>query len=207
MNYASASVRVSLELPQGWYGLDLQGDDIGGQVRAMVEERAAAEPALSRHFRDLTQSLQDLAAEGVERNAVLTGLLLDVINDAPVVGHLLAFVAQWEGFEQGPGFDDLAVDLAIPRYGDVGPRYVDRVELPAANAVKVAFIGETARGEDGSTVALSAVQYWVPLDHTSEVLILSFTTPTLALADELEKMFDAVAMTLELEGARAGGNT
>ncbi len=60
------------------------------------------------------------------------------------------------------------------------------------------FLAETGAGEGGRTIPLDAVQYWLPVTGTSEVLIMSFTTPALAYGDTLAETFDDIAKKLTI---------
>lgn len=211
MTYASATFDVGLELPREWYTVDPSTDDLSAAIGRVVDERLATDPRLVPLRAGLVDSLVELGLDARTKNALLAAALIDPSEDRFSVAHLLFFLTSRDpagpsgDHNGGPdhsrppeSVDEIAARLQQPRDGDIGPRYVKIVDLPAGRGVCVRFMAETDRDEQNRAFALECVQYWIPVAGTNEVMIGSFTTPMLARADEFAAMFEDVAGTLSI---------
>ncbi|MGH7747784.1 MAG: hypothetical protein ACREQ5_23945, partial [Candidatus Dormibacteria bacterium] len=74
---------------------------------------------------------------------------------------------------------------------------VQVVELPAGRAVRVSRMRSTdIPGTDGSLLT-SEVQYLLPVPASTAMAVLTFSTPTIALADRFAELFDLMAERFE----------
>lgn len=85
--------------------------------------------------------------------------------------------------------------MQAPRPEDVDGREVAVVALPAGPAVRVHAISESGAGS-GRTTFVEGVDHFVPVPGADDALLLSCTTPSVAVGDLLLPLFDEIARSL-----------
>ena len=140
--------------------------------------------------------LAQATAEATRRGAVFASLLSDVVDGRPVAASLLVSMAA--GQHGGAiGHLDALADRLRAGVSDTGEAEVGVVDLPAGLAVRTRR--RTVTRSESRQVApteVESVQYFVPVPGTAALLVLSFSTPSLTLADALVALFDAIAESL-----------
>lgn len=195
MTTSTSWVDVAVDLPSPWFHLDLRSEDLATFISGLVDSRLEDEPRLVP-FRDSLHALLDgFAREAIEKHAVTAGLYASGREGAPVIAHLLVYVSPAAAASEVRTLGDVAGELRTPREGDLGPREVTEVDLPSGHAVRARFLAETLRDERGDAAALECVQYWIPIPQSTDVAIVSFTTPTLHFANDLANVFDELGRT------------
>lgn len=95
-----------------------------------------------------------------------------------------------------PSPDDLAALAGgLARLTDGTGAASTVVELSAGPAVRLRRRG-SAEGPDARVVEVEMLQYFVVVPGAARLLLLTFSTPNVALADALVELFDAIASTL-----------
>jgi hypothetical protein len=173
--------RFTITVPANWYPLDLDPRTRTDSIARLVESRVGSsrEPAVRQLRRELTAMLRQYARQAASHHATYAALMYQVVDGVPLSASLV-----------------IACGLAPS--GDVGAvladggSYQDFATL-AGPAVRV------ARTEllDPGAVPTAEVQYAVPVPGSELVLLMTFSTPNVALADPLGELFDAIARTLE----------
>jgi hypothetical protein len=100
---------------------------------------------------------------------------------------------------QPSGADPLAAlagELAADRPGDVGPRTVSRVDLPAGPAVRVRVIADGGADAARRQVVSDVVQYWLPLPERGLAVVAATSTAILTDGDALADLLDALVPSL-----------
>ena len=187
-------------IPKGWYirepDLSLRSQSINEFADGLIAE----DPDLAPQRAEMIERYQTFSADADEKFAIIAAMLWEPNDEIPVAADLRIHEAEREIV------DDLEAELArIQRMleqteqGDLGPREVEIVELPAGPAVRIRLLSQTDPDVDGSTIALDVVQYWLPVPDQADIVLLAGFTPNLVSADEIIGVFDEIAATLELQ--------
>lgn len=183
----------ALVVPSDWRRIDLTAPDgVAGQVKRFVQRLVGGADLQASLRHEITQHLQTAAEEAARRGGVDLYLAAGGASGGLLAASLLVTVTPQDvGAEHAAGRLPAAV-------GD-GAESASVVELDGRPAVRV------VRREQGTELALDGrpslvVQYTVPLP--AAVVLLSFATPLLVLAEPLTAVFDAVAETVRF---RTGG--
>ncbi len=185
----------TLRLPETWVAVmpDMTDADLDEQVDAR-----RLDAPLAATLKDKLRMLR----EDLDHRSALYGALTWQPDEVDGVfsANVLVFAAPRSaaGLPVDPEIRTLADRLPTERSGDVTPPDVAEVELPAGPAVRVRVLTETSPDDDGATMVLDCVQYWLPLADHAENVIFSFSTPNLALGDQFAEMFDRIAQTIEI---------
>jgi hypothetical protein len=75
------------------------------------------------------------------------------------------------------------------------------VDLPAAQAVRVERLREWDVSANGRHPVSLIVQYVAQIPDTDDAVVLTFSTPALGLARELQQLFHQMACTLRFDPA------
>jgi hypothetical protein len=186
-----------LAVPEGWLALSSTGsaaDHRGALVREVeaVAERLGAAGAAPTMLDLATQ----VAADADERGAAVAAVGFELIGAQVVVTSMLA-VCLPGAQPADPG--ELAAVLAAPSPDDLRQREVDVVTLPVGPAVRVHAIADQSRPEDGSpTVVVEGVDHFIPVPGGTDVLLVSCTTPMVAVGDAVLPTFDAIAASVSI---------
>jgi hypothetical protein len=190
---------VRLATPATWFDLDLDPETSRASITRFVEERAGRSPDRAQIRRELQGWLEQATADARSQGAVFASLLSDTVEGRPVAASLIASLAR-DG--PGRGDDRSRVEALAARLARIGgplagvPTGIR--ELPAGWAVRArrrttiesfAFAGHPAEVEN--------LQYFALIPGTTDVLLLSFSTPNLGLADAMVELFDAIAESLQ----------
>jgi len=190
------SVRVTA--PDDWMAVDVAADPAArwATLAPQVDELLWRRPELA-----VARSWVEHVAHDVAVDPVVEGALGMLVGFAALPD---GFAAMSAGLWDMPGLDktaggvepgELARRLAAPQPDDLTEREVTVVGLPCGDAVRVHTITE-APTEPRSEV--EGVDHLVPVPGTGDVLLLSCTTPTVALGDVLLPLFDSIAWSIEI---------
>jgi hypothetical protein len=193
---------MTIATPGDWIAIDLGASD--EEIAAIVDARAEQLPQLSDSRAEAVRLMKQVRDVSDAVGIIFAAVMFEVIEDVPVVASMTisAGPLAFEGEEPAPGGDRLeAMATALRAANDSGRRLEDAsiVELPAGRAVRV----QQMQPSDGPTlpepqVMTFSVQYLVPLERDESLVAITFSTPTMALADEFVPLFDGIAATFEL---------
>ncbi|MDP8993092.1 MAG: hypothetical protein M3N31_08605 [Actinomycetota bacterium] len=127
---------------------------------------------------------------------MFASLLSDVIEGRPVAASLVVSVTPAP--EEGDGnLQALVERLRRSTGSEGGMARVEVVDLPAGAAVRLRrqMLAE-ADGAGAEGAVVETVQYFVPVPATASLLVLTFSTPNLPLAEAFVELFDTMAQTL-----------
>jgi hypothetical protein len=189
-------------VPEDWLTVDvaLPPADRRCVMVARVEELVAQTPA----FEADAVRLVDIA-EAVIDHAVANQALFVAVGFDHVGTELVAMSAAGYGLlgRFPPDLEALVEALQEPRPEDINGREVTTVELPVGPAVRLHVIYEAYGGETDEGVqepmVLEGVDHFIPVPQRTDMLLLSCTTPSVSVSDQLLPLFDAIAATVELE--------
>ncbi len=183
-------------LPARWFAVNPQADSTE-LITTLVDHHVMSDPSLAPSRDVLVKALATFAVEAGQRGAAAAAFLATLESGIPVLGELLAISLRGAAADVNAELDVLAANLRKGREGDITPREVEIVDLPAGRAIRVRLIGDLVDPR-GRETAVDSVQYWVPVvhEHGHDVLLLSGGTPTLAAAEQFATTFDEIARSL-----------
>jgi len=200
-----ASVR--LRTPPEWWDLPLAARTRHAQIAALVDARVATEPALASRRNDLVAVLRRAARDAANAGAVFCSSLTAGDGRAAAAANLLVVLSGVPGAPVGSTGGTAAANalqaalaVEIGRDGATSAPQSSVVGLPGTGAsVRVRALRTVDVTLLGRPVQLLTLQYFVPVPADGTA-VLTFTSPSLAYADTLARLFDAVAATLAFLG-------
>lgn len=188
---------ASLTTDQRWLVPDLN-DLSEPALRAVLDRRMALDEPTGQTFTpegylEVYTQLGQVAEDTVDRGGMYCALLCVPYENTALsaVATLLPAVGQYSDPE------NLVRSLAAVHPGDAGRRGIDTVQVAAGKAVRVRCLVYLPQDKTSRQVA-DTVQYWVPVEDTGDLAVLTFATLHLAFGDFFAEAFDEVAATLEL---------
>lgn len=189
-------------VPEAWLPLTSTGtpaDHRGALVREV--EQAAARIGASGSAGALLDMASQVAADADERGALAAAVGFELVGDDVAVTSMMAL--RLEG-DRPADPEHLAALLAAPRPEDLRPREVEVVTLPVGPAVRVhAIADQSGEAEGAPSVVVEGLDHFIPVPGGTDVLLVSCTTPMVALGDALLPTFDAIAASVTIAPAPA----
>jgi hypothetical protein len=176
--------------PPGWFTLDLSGGADRQDLRRLVAERAGYLRAETRD--ELTRSLEQLVTAARAQRACLAAVHSARVGDDLIGASMVAAAVDAVGRIVRDGVVDLDELRAVL---GVEERLSAIVDLPAGQARRVQSRQESASGDQ--VARAENVQYFLPVPGRAAVLLVTFSTPTLRLAEAYGELFDTMAASIE----------
>jgi hypothetical protein len=183
----------SLLLPPGWWHIPL--DERRGQsVTALLDRRLASLPRdrVAPLRRELNGELTRLVERAVANGAVEMYLNVDLMRGLPVAASCLVTVVP-AGVVTTLPTAELAALMREQPGDEVG--VLEVAGAPAARVRRREPVTDTD-GLSTGELAVTRLQVYVPVPNTTEMLLLSFSTPMDPIADAMVALFDAIAGSL-----------
>jgi hypothetical protein len=191
---------MTIATPGDWIAIDLDAGD--EEIAAMVEERAQQLPQL-RDSRDQAMRLMKQVRDaGDAVGIIFAAVMFEVVEGVPVVASMTISAGPlfFNSDDLAPEGDRLeAIATTIRAAKNSGSRLEDDsvVELPAGRALRLQQM-QPSEGSGDPQVMTFSVQYLLPVEPDQTLIAITFSTPTVVLADEFAPLFDAIASTFEL---------
>lgn len=183
-------------LPPGWWHIPLD-EHRAQSVKALLDRQLASLPRdrVATLRRELDGELTRLVERAVANGAVEMYLNLDLMRGLPVAASCLVTVVS-VGFGTALPATELAELL-----GDQPGDEVGVLDVAGVSAARVRRREATTDENGISTgeLAVTRLQVYVPVPNTTEMLLLSFSTPMDPIADAMVTLFDAIAGSLRWE--------
>jgi hypothetical protein len=183
---------LALATPGDWFPIRLPNGrpDIG----RMADEVAAVRPGLPIGRDALAAMLSHLAeASAVLNVAGAYATILDVPG-GPLPATLLVSVRGLGGLT----LDEIAAEMSTPD-GALAPPTVKMFDLPAGRTVRIERFREWPGAAEGPRPVSLTVQYVTVVPAGGRAVLLMFSTPAVALAEQLRPLFHQIACTLRFE--------
>jgi hypothetical protein len=191
-----------LLLPEGWFRVHIAPERREQSVDALVERQFKGIDNAPQIKAQLRQDMLRQAARAFEEGGIELYLSLQQAGPLTVPASLLVALGLPPQGGRLPSLDDLAGRLAAEGKDS---REVSVVELPAGPALRVreeynpvVDRPPTAETEKDADYALPSVtlDYQVQVPRAEAILLLTFSTPLVQIADAMVDLFDAVAGSL-----------
>lgn len=194
----AAGWRWSLLLPPDWATLPCEPEAGRAAVRRLLDRQLARLPRdqVATVRRGLELQLRGLLRQAAQAGAVELHTSLALVRGLPVTGTCSVSVLRG-------GVDDprLVAELAAAFAGDGDAVELDVRPLAGLPALRRRRSTELPGEEGQRPVPATTLDWAVPLPDGEGAVLLSFSTVTAPVADELVALFDAIAGSLQLAPA------
>jgi|JI10StandDraft_1071094.scaffolds.fasta_scaffold230063_3 hypothetical protein len=176
---------VSVTVPDDWFFIPVAPGETAALLDALVDEMVDVAEARS----EIRRGLRAVAAEAEAANARFVIGYFDIVEEEPYV------IAANGALSSLPAPEQLQLGMleTALRGRDIETEILDTPG--GACLVRRERAGRLLPDTDQLTEVYSAMYY---LPSGGEVIVLSLTTPTMALVDEFSALFDAIAETIEV---------
>ncbi|MGY1500201.1 hypothetical protein ACW4TU_27080 [Streptomyces sp. QTS52] len=190
-----------LLLPEGWFRVNITPERREQSVDALVERQFKGIDNAPQIKAQARQEMLAQAAKAFEEGGIELYLSLQQAGPLTVPASLLVALGFPPQGGRLPALDDIAGRLAAEGKAS---REVSVVELAAGPALRVRDEYDPARDhppvptEKEAELALPSVtlDYQVQVPRAEAILLLTFSTPLVQIADAMVDLFDAVAGSL-----------
>jgi hypothetical protein len=214
---STAEFHLSIQTPGDWIVLDADALGDSDRVDALVGDRLDAVPELADRRDDLVATVARTLKRARQDGVVFTAILGDVGADGQVLMANLAVgtsaappvdedavVHEAEGSDATDGAratrpPDLDALLAADE-PEVDRRAVDSILMPAGPAIRVARLFDVPLTDDGPMLSVLSVQYFFSIPDADQMVVLSFSTPSVGAAEHLQRIFHGIAETVDFGG-------
>jgi hypothetical protein len=185
---AAAPSEVHLQLPDGWIEVDPREPDVLEALASAATVPGESVEVAAALLTPLVVRLARLSATG---DVVLAGFYSQLVpvegRDQPLLISAQVLLAM------SPPVGDEAQLRELLGGDDVE---IAPIDLPAGAAVVVSGTTEVDDPVWDRPQPVRLRRYFVPVAGLSRVAALAFSTPNMALSDEFDEVFDAIAGTL-----------
>ncbi|ELP64241.1 hypothetical protein STRTUCAR8_04620 [Streptomyces turgidiscabies Car8] len=198
---ATPPADYQLLLPEGWFRVHIEPERREQSVDALVERQFKGIDNAPQIKAQLRQELIGQATKAFDEGGIELYLSLQQAGPFTVPASLLIALGLPPQGRRLPALDEIAGGLAAEGNDS---REVSVVELPAGPALRVREEFNPARdrppvgAEKEAEYALPSVtlDYQVQVPRAEAILLLTFSTPLVQIADAMVDLFDAVAGSL-----------
>lgn len=196
---ADVDWRFGFRVPDGWIDVDLglPEEVRANELAAAVDRLVEAEPGFADDAVRMTNVAISIVADAVAHEALVAAVGFDLVNGA--VAPMAVAAYRLPG-DRPVEVDRLARSLAEPHGQDITGREVTVVDLPGGPAVRVHAISEGG-APGGQSPVIEGVDHFFPVPGAPDILLLTCTTPAVAVGDLLLPTFDTMAATVHFEPA------
>jgi hypothetical protein len=182
---------VGLVLPADWWTIDLRSDEaIRRSVSALVERQLGRADVQASLRADARHRLVDAATSAAGAGGRLMAVSLMQAGGVPISLSLTVYRVPGVG---APGAGLAAVEAAFRSTDGPGVDAVEGTAFPAVRRVSE----RTGPAELGAeNVPMLVADYWVDPGGELGLLLLTFSTPLVALREGMLELFDAVVATV-----------
>jgi hypothetical protein len=175
-----------IAVPDGWISLDVDPGTSAESARKLAEAAVAGDPSLREQQGAIAQLLTDLTRNAADSGVRFCACFFQVFEEQlPVQASLtVAFHALDSANDPAAMLGDLQGE----------GRRLEMVELDAGQAVRRSGRRRESMPGSEEVVEFLSCQYYIKLPATTDrIALLTFTSPTVALEDDLLALFESVA--------------
>ncbi|MGW7277531.1 hypothetical protein ACWGIV_04330 [Streptomyces sp. NPDC054844] len=181
-----------LTLPEGWFRIPLDPEELDASVDALVERQFKGVDDAPQLKRQVRRDLVKRARKTFRNGGIEFYLSLEMGGPVPVPASLV--VSLVPPGQNALGSRELAVSLAAS--GPLGQE-VSILERPTGDIIRTRVRSEPEPDDPtGNTLPVTSAGYYVSVPRSSAILLLSFSTPLDPIADAMVELFDAIAGSL-----------
>jgi hypothetical protein len=175
-----------IAVPEGWISLDVDPDTSAESARKLAEAAVAGEPSIRDQEGTIAQLLTQLTRNAAESGVRFCACWFQVFEEQlPVQASLtVAFHTLDSSNDPTTMQEDLRGE----------GRRIEMVDLEAGTAVRRSGRRREPMPGSEEPVEFLSCQYYIKVPATTDrIALLTFTSPTVVLEDELLNLFEATA--------------
>jgi hypothetical protein len=197
----SPPVGFRLPTPGNWFDLDLDPRTRDESIASLVDAHVAQSPAAVHNREGLRRLLRRTAREAAQGGMIFASLMSEVAEGVPVSASATVTLRSAVSLGGAPISNSGDIAGHLRGQARAGWRGIEvRVaEIPTGSVVRLQGLQEGDVGGLATGVVTLVVQYFVPVPGTPSLAVLTFTTPTLALAEPFTALFDTMAENFSFE--------
>lgn len=194
--FSSPPADYNLIVPDGWFQISLDPDERDQSILALVDLQFRGIDNAPHLKKELMRDLQKRAQSAYGIGGTEMYLSLLTVGPVPLASSLLISVPAADEWPVCSDANELAEHLAVRNAGAETELGVTQLEA-AGTAVRLRRRdAPDPENQMGNTLPTTTLTYYVPIPATKRWLMLNFSTPVDPLADQMVRLFDAVAGTL-----------
>lgn len=188
-----ASVGLAFATPGDWFALRLPRERADAAI--LARQLIASHPELTAQRDAVDRMVHGLVEACASMDVLCAYTTALYVPGGPLPATLLASTHPMDGFT----VDRIAAEMSASD-DSVAPPEVGGFDLPAGRTARIERVREWGTpGQEHGLVWL-VVQYVAELPGTGNAIMLTFSTPAVALAGQLRQLFHQIACTLRFEG-------
>ncbi|MGI8665425.1 MAG: hypothetical protein ACR2N4_05265 [Jatrophihabitans sp.] len=201
---ATTGLGFWMNLPEGWWPLELSRGRIPEQVRRLLDERAAADPQVAAHRGQVEQQLRAPLRSPRAKELTFGAILATFTGTGLPIAASLALTRH-----RSPDGADAARILA--ELGHQSGRRNSLFELPfVGTVVRSDYLDRTPLESSGGGVGkpgtpplveVAVFQYYIPMPGGAEIMLATGASPTLPMRAAFGELFDAIISTFQFVDA------
>lgn len=199
-----AGVGFSLRVPPNWFELDVHPASRDASARELVRERVAQVPELESRRGEITKVLRDQAASAWDAGAVYCAGMVEPVADGVLPASVTVFLLPGPLGASSDEPDRLTALLPALTSKDAKDENdtwtrVQTLTLEGCGPAARTYGIEDVEPEPGKPLRVAQMQTFIPIPNVNRVLLVSCSSPAVAVAEGLFDLFDALTGTVRLE--------
>lgn len=172
-------------------------------IRELVRTRIAEVPELQARRSEITRLLREQAGAAWDAGAVYCAAMAEAVVDGVLPASVTVFLLPGPLGARSDEPDRISALLPLlqPKEaadGDDTWTRVENLELEGCGAAVRTFGVEELEPEPGKKVRVAQMQTFIPVPRVNRVVLVSCSSPAVAVAEGLFELFDALTGTLRL---------
>lgn len=198
-----------MRVPPNWFELDVHPATRDASARALVRERVAQVPELEARRGEITKVLRDQAASAWDAGAVYCAGMAEPVADGVLPASVTVFLLPGPlgaGSDEPDRLTALLPALTPKDAKDENDTWtrVQTLRLEGCGPAARTYGIEDVEPEPGKPLRVAQMQTFIPIPHVNRVLLVSCSSPAVAVAEGLFDLFDALTGTVRLELGNGG---
>jgi hypothetical protein len=199
-----AGVSFTLRVPPNWFELDVHPATRDDSARELVRTRIAEMPELQARRTEITRLLREQAASAWDAGAVYCAAMAEAVMDGVLPASLTVFLLPGPLGARSDEPDRISALLPLLQPKDAVDENdtwtrVQNLELEGCGPAVRTYGVEELEPEPGKKLRVVQMQTFVPVPRVNRVVLVSCSSPAVAVAEGLFDLFDALTGTLRLQ--------
>lgn len=193
---SAARAGLAFATPANWFPVQLPRDQAG--IGALADDAVAANPELAGQRDALAALLGGLTTTLTALNVIGAYVTVLDVAGGPLPATLLVSVRDMDGST----LDQIGREMSAG-HDITGPPVVDALDLPIGPVIRVERMRDWPGTVDGTRPVSFVVHYVAQVPGLPQAVLMTFSTPAVALASQLRPLFHQMACTLRMDEPEA----
>lgn len=198
-----ARVGFSLRVPPSWFELDVHPATRDASIRTLVRTRIAEVPQLRERRAEITRLLREQASAAWDAGAVYCAAMTEAVMDGVLPASLTVFLlpGPLDARSDEPDRISALLPMLHPKdaAGENDPwTRLQLLDLEGCGPAVRTYGVEDLEPEPGKKVRVVQMQTYIPVPRVNRIVLVSCSSPAVAVSEGLFELFDALTGTLRL---------